>query len=132
MKERLLIRDFGRIFTMKMPMKNSFTVQENGVKVVTADVSSILTRTKRIHVGENTPAFAYFVCGFQDSIDTYTHHGMTPHVWLYKTEAEVKAYCENKVVSYKEFYADSEEEIDTLIANNQKCLENHRRSLLAG
>lgn len=114
---------------MNQSIRNSFTLQNNGVKVVQADVCSILTTTKRIRLGDDTPAFAYFVCGFSDSIDNYKRFGMTPHVTLYKTEAEVQEYCKGKVVSYTEFYADSEQEIDKLIANNKALQESHERSL---
>lgn len=114
---------------MNTAAHNSFTLLDNGVKVVKADVQSILTTTKRIHVGDEEQAFAFYVCGFWDSIDQYKNYGMTPHVTLYKTEAEVQEYCKNKVVSYSEFYANSEQEIDQLIANNKALQERHARSL---
>ncbi|MFX4547511.1 hypothetical protein ABTB03_20140, partial [Acinetobacter baumannii] len=77
---------------MKNSVSNSYIVQANGVKVVKADVNSIVTTNKRIHVGDDTPAFAFYVCGFWDSIDQFERYGMTPHVTLYKTESEVKEY----------------------------------------
>jgi len=114
---------------MNTAVNNSFTLQSNGVKVVKADVKSIITITKRIRVGDEAQAFAFYVCGFWDSIDQYKNYGMTPHVTLYKTEAEVQEYCKNKVVSYSEFYANSEQEIDELIAKNKALQESHARSL---
>lgn len=114
---------------MNNSVGNSFTLQDNGVKVVKADFCSILTPTKRIRLGDATPAFAYFVCGFFEEIHNYERFGMTPHVTLYKTEAEVQEYCKGKVVGYSEYYANSEEEIDQLIANNKKLQESHARSL---
>ena len=114
-------------FTVKQ--KNQCTYQPNGVKVVKATFQSILTNTKRIRLGDDTPAFAYFVVGFLDSIDQYVRYGMTPHVTIYKTEAEAQEYCVGKVVSYSEFYVDSEQDIDALVAVNKKAQENHARSL---
>lgn len=114
---------------MKNSVSNSYIVQANGVKVVKADVNSIVTTNKRIHVGDDTPAFAFYVCGFWDSIDQFERYGMTPHVTLYKTESEVKEYCKGKVVSYREYYANSEKEVDDLIATNRVSHENHARSL---
>lgn len=114
---------------MSKSVSNSFTLQANGVKVVKATVKSILTTTKRIRLGDETPAFAYFVCGFWDSIDQFERYGMTPHVTVYKTEAEVQEYCKGKAVSYREYYVNSEQEIDDLVRQNKKLQESHERSL---
>lgn len=107
--------------------ENSFFIQDNGVKVITVDNYSIVTQNKIIRRGGT--AVAYFVCGFWDSIFSYERYRHSPHVTLYKTEAEVKAYCDGKVVGYKEFYAETEHEVDELIAINKKIQINHAKSL---
>lgn len=112
-----------------MTNSNSFTVQENGQKIVKATFKSILTKTKRIRLGDDTPAYAYFVVGFSDSIDQYQRYGMTPHVTLFKTEAEAQEECKGKVIHYSEFYADSEQEVDQLVAANKTMIERHIQSL---
>ena len=108
---------------------NQCSYQPNGVKVVKATFKSILTKTKRIRLGDDTPAYAYFVVGFSDSIDQYQRYGMTPYVTIYKTEAEAQEYCEGKVVSYKEFHVDSEQDIDALVEANKKAQERYACSL---
>ncbi|MCE6219966.1 hypothetical protein KR655_21125, partial [Acinetobacter baumannii] len=64
-----------------------------------------------------------------DSIYLFERCGMTRHVTLSNTESEVKEYCKGKVVSYREYYANSETEVDDLIATNRMSHENHARSL---
>ena len=54
---------------------------------------------------------------------------MTPHVMLFKTEAEAQDECRGKVIHYNEFYADSEQEVDQLIAANRTMIEQHIQSL---
>lgn len=108
---------------------NKFIIQGNGVKVVTVYNKSVITTSRRIPMGSNETAFAFFVCGFSEEIENYKRFGMSPHITIYKTEAEVQEYCKGKVVSYSEFYADSEQEIDKLVAANRKLQKSHAESL---